>query len=222
MQLKRTNKTTVIYIVAAVVLLVAIGAAGLFAKKYYDLKANPNQASQEDTKKITDKVGKLYQLPKDETPILGKVKDKEKLKDQAFFKDSQNGDDLLIYQKARVAVIYRDGENKLINVGPIAIDAANNQNGQTAAATVKVLNGGGRTGAAADATKKIGEVAGLKVDGQPGEAKTKVQKTVVVDVNGNKAEAAKQLAEKVGGSVGSLPAGESKPSTDLLVIVGAQ
>lgn len=124
MQVKRDKKSLFAFIAIAVLVVALLGVAGYFAKSYYDLRANPNQANEQETKRLTAAVGQLYQLPKDEEPIVGKIQDKEKLKDQPFFKASQNGDDILIYQKAKLAIIYRAKENKLINVGPIAIDAA--------------------------------------------------------------------------------------------------
>lgn len=133
MQVQRDRKTTITFVIVALVVLIALGAAGFFAKQYYDLRANPNQAAEADTERLTSAVGKLYQLPKDEKPIVGKVQDKEKLKDQPFFKNARNGDDILIYQKSKVAIVYRAEEDKLINVGPIAIDAAK-QGGDDAAA----------------------------------------------------------------------------------------
>lgn len=120
----RSKSTYVLIIVGVIVLVGLAGVAGFFAKNYFDLKANPQQAADSEVKRLTDAVGKLYQLPADETPIVGKVKDKEKLKDQPFFKNAQNNDDLLIYQKAKIAIVYRDTESKLINVGPIALDSA--------------------------------------------------------------------------------------------------
>ena len=60
-------------------------------------------------------------VPADETPTLASVTDKTKLKDQPFFKDAENGDQILIFPQAKKAIIYRESTNKLINVGPIAI-----------------------------------------------------------------------------------------------------
>lgn len=218
---KMNKNNRVIYIVLIIVVLLAVGTAGYFAKKYFDLKANPNQASQEETARLTEAVGKLYELPKDETPIVGKVQDKEKLKDQPFFKNAQNGDDILIYQKAKVAIIYRAKENKLINVGPIAIDAAAQQ-GQTSA-TVQVFNATSKTGAADAILKSVNEIAGLQVSQSISDAKNKnTSQNIIVDVNGTKGELAKQIAEKLGGTVGSLPAGEAKPTVDIAVFVGAK
>ncbi len=85
MQLQRNRKTTIILVIVALIMLIALGVAGFFAKQYYDLRANPGQASEAETTRLTKAVGKLYQLPADEKPIIGKVQDKEKLKDQAFF-----------------------------------------------------------------------------------------------------------------------------------------
>ena len=121
---QRNRKNTIIKIAVALVVLIAFGTAGYFAKSYYSLRSHPGSAAEDDTKRLVSAVGKLYQLPSDETPIAGKVRDKEKLKDQPFFQKAENNDDILIYQKAKVAIIYRAGENRLINVGPIAINAA--------------------------------------------------------------------------------------------------
>jgi hypothetical protein len=118
------NKRIYMQIVIVALLLVMAATAGYFAKSYYDLRANPDKAAEAETKQLTEAVGKLYQLPSDETPIIGKVKDKEKLKDQPFFKNAQNDDDIFIYQKSKIAIIYRASENKLINVGPVAMDSA--------------------------------------------------------------------------------------------------
>jgi len=122
MQLQK-NRTKYIWIAFIITALVLIGVAGYFAKSYFDLRANPSQVAENETKQLTSAVGKLYQLPSDETPIVGKVNDRDKLKEQPFFKSAQNNDDILIYQKAKIAIIYRAAENKIINVGPIAIDS---------------------------------------------------------------------------------------------------
>jgi hypothetical protein len=109
-------------IIGAVVLVAALGAAGYFYWQYTTLKANPQTVASEKTTRISDKVAKLYALP-DETPTIAEISDKEKLKDQAFFNNSQNGDFLLIFPNSKLAIIYREVENKLINVGPISLNS---------------------------------------------------------------------------------------------------
>lgn len=104
-----------------IVIIVALAAtAGYFFWQYSNLKANPDAAAQETTQRLVGEVSKLYAVP-DETPTVAQINDKEKLKEQPFFQNTQNGDYLLIFTKAKLAVLFREKENKLINVGPIAI-----------------------------------------------------------------------------------------------------
>lgn len=100
------------------------GAAGYMYLEYTALRDNPNASQEAATNKaneMKDKVSKLINVPADETPTLATVSDKEKLKDQAFFENAENGDTILLFPQAKKAYIYRENENKLINVGPIAI-----------------------------------------------------------------------------------------------------
>lgn len=125
---RTSNKKTVVAFAALAVLIVGLlGTAGFFAKEYYDLRANPTQAKEQEREKLVNQVGQLYSLPQGEQPIVGEVKDVKKLDEQPFFKNAKNGDKILIYQEARLAIVYRQAKNKLINVGPIAIDANSQQ-----------------------------------------------------------------------------------------------
>jgi len=108
-------------LILILLLLLALGTAGFFYKQYTDVKNNPNALAAAETESLVKKVGVLIMLPKDETPTIATVNDKEKLKDQPFFKDANIDDKLLIYTNAKQAIIYRPSENKVINVGPIAI-----------------------------------------------------------------------------------------------------
>ena len=110
-----------LFIIFGIIIVLLIAAAGFFYWQYNKLKTNPNSVSQEMTQQVTDKVAKLYALPTDEKPTVAQVKDKEKLKDQPFFKNAQNEDYILIYTNTKMALLYREKENKLINVGPIAL-----------------------------------------------------------------------------------------------------
>lgn len=72
--------------------------------------------SQEEAGKIVALVESLMQLPKNENPTIATVSNKEKLKDQPFFNNAQNGDKVLIYTKAKKAILYRPSINKIIEV----------------------------------------------------------------------------------------------------------
>lgn len=115
-------KKALLPLLIAFVLLVAGGVSFVFYTKYKEVKDNPQIVAQQEVDYLTNKVSKLMKLPDDEQPTIATVQDKEKLKEQPFFKDADNGDKLLIYTKAQKAIIYRDKTNTLINVGPIALD----------------------------------------------------------------------------------------------------
>lgn len=169
------------------------------------------------TKRIIDKVSKLYSLPTDEQPTLAQVKDLKKLEGQPFFAKAAEGDYILIYANSKMALLYRESENKLVNVGPITIQE------QQAKAKVKVVNGTAQAArpaaVASQITAKLGEK--VTVDGTYENAKTKnITKTTVVDISGTQTALAQEIATAIGGQVGTLPAGETKPSADILVIAG--
>lgn len=111
-----------ILIIVSVLIFVALAAiAGYYFWQYMRLKNDPTLATQETTSRLKSEVGRLYALPTDEDPTVAQIQDKEKLKDQTFFNKAQNGDYILIYTKAKLALLYREKENKLINVGPVTI-----------------------------------------------------------------------------------------------------
>lgn len=119
---KKTKKV-VLYILLIALVLASVAAAGYYYSRYQDIKANPQQVTIDETKAIVQKVGKLIKLPAKEQPTLATVLDKEKLKDQAFFNDAENGDKILIYTEAKKAVIYREKDNMVVNVGPILLNS---------------------------------------------------------------------------------------------------
>lgn len=111
----------------SLIVIAILGAGGsyYFYQKYNTLKANPNLEVQKETQSFVTAVGKLMELPKDETPTIATISDKEKLKDQPFFKAVENGDVLLAYTKAQKAILYRPTTNKIIEVAPINLNENN-------------------------------------------------------------------------------------------------
>lgn len=215
---KRKTMRKRILVLANVLLIAGLaGFGGYYFKKYQDITKNPpssEQAQKEETQKIVEKVSRLYgSLPKDEEPTVAKVQDKEKLKDQPFFDKAEKDDITLIYPNAKLAILYRPSTNQLINVSSVSI-----QNNKS---TVKVV---GDTAKRADVQRILKETYANDVTVN-GESDSKVAPPAgitVVDLTGQKGDAAKKLAEGLKGQVGNLPEGEDKPAgVDILVIVGA-
>lgn len=130
-------------ILSIFVLLVVAGSAGTsyyFYTKYQAAQQalnNPELAAQDEVQQITNKLGKLIELPQDEEPSVATVLDHEKLKDQQFFTSAQDGDKVVIYTKAMKAILYRPSDNKIIEVAPIQItqpeEGSNNPTGDESA-----------------------------------------------------------------------------------------
>lgn len=111
-------------IVVYIVILLIVIAGGYFGYKAWQAKQNTPeaQAAKLEAQKnaIINKIKQLTVLP-EEDPVLFTVNDANLLKSQqAFFKDSENGDVLLVFQKGGKALIYRESQNKIVNSGPVS------------------------------------------------------------------------------------------------------
>lgn len=113
-----------ILVIILVLLLIAGGAGGTYYYygKYQEANNklnNPEQTAQAEVTKLVGEIGMIMELPEDEQPTVATVLDKDKLKDQGFFVKAENGDKVVIYSKARKAILYRQSSKKIIEVAPI-------------------------------------------------------------------------------------------------------
>lgn len=116
------------------------------------------EQAQKELTAIVDSVGKIMVLPKDETPQVAIIQDVEALKKtQDFFNEAQNGDKILVYAKARKAIIYREETNQIVNValniGPVT-DETNSAPVQQQATTTNRATTTPSTPAANDADEQ--------------------------------------------------------------------
>ncbi len=110
-------------LIGAVALIVVFaGIAGFSLWKWQSLKADPKVSAQETSSRIIKKAGEIYELPSGEEPTVALIQDKTKLKNQSFFGKAKNGDYVLMYTKSKLALLYREKDNRIINAGPISID----------------------------------------------------------------------------------------------------
>ena len=117
LSLPKNNLITVLTAVS----IIASGSALYFYGEYRNLHQNPNQVSQDESKKLLASVGELIILPQDETPTIATVSDPEKVKNQPFFVNAKLGDKVLIYTNAKKAILYNPESNKIVEVAPINI-----------------------------------------------------------------------------------------------------
>jgi LytR cell envelope-related transcriptional attenuator len=221
-----TSRSLTVLIAFAFLLVVAIGFAVYFFLQYQSSEFQLKQSSQaNEQKQLIEEVGKLIILPKDEQPNIATVSDIGKLKNQPFFANARDGDKVLIYTKAKEAILYDPFVNRIVQVGPISLTQASSTPVSVptpAPVRVAVYNGTTIVGYAASVSaqleKKLPNVTVvLKTDAQ----KSSYTKTIVVDLTGKNATQAASLAKELDGKVSALPHGEIKPvNTDLLVILG--
>jgi hypothetical protein len=115
-----SNRRWIILGVAATA--VSLGAVGLLVWHH----SKTELSGYSELKRVQTEVSRHYLLPSNEVPALATVTDKAKLT-TAFFQGSENGDKILIYQKNHFAIIYRPRIDRVVNVGPVQIDAPSKQ-----------------------------------------------------------------------------------------------
>lgn len=136
---KPTRKQLVVIVSVATVLIAAISSAAFFFAKYNSLKQASSSNSQDLQERISKKVAMHFEAP-NETPTIAQINNQSQLQKQQgeFFNNAQNGDYLVIYPKKQIAVIYREGTDRIINTGPIDLQSQNN--GSSDASTQGVSN----------------------------------------------------------------------------------
>ena len=120
------TKYKIIIGVAAIVVLAAAPSVYFF-RKYQAAQLrlnNPTESAKQDAASTIASVARFMLLPEGEEPTVMQVTDVSKLKDQPFFANAQNGDKVIIYTKAKKAILYRVESNMIIDVAPVNIGSA--------------------------------------------------------------------------------------------------
>ena len=115
------NAKRFVPLILFLLLVASVAGNAILYKKLRVLKQNPQMLAQEENKALVAKVGQLIVLPEGEEPTVATVNEPEKLKDQPFFANAKQGDKVLIYTKAKKAILYRTAENKIVEVAPVNI-----------------------------------------------------------------------------------------------------
>lgn len=224
------KKIGVILVVLIIAVIIVIGGFWFFNKQ--KISSAP-QTSEAEIQDIVAKVGKLMNLPSDETPAIATVSDVTKLDDQDFFKNAKNGDKVLAYSKNKKAIIFRPSENKIIEVafynppvGDKSQASGSAQQEVTKAPTglvnvnIVIYNGTKTAGLAKSKGNEIVSTFSEAKIVSTGNAAGDFKETLVIDLTGKNKIFAETLANNIKGKVGKLPNGEEKPEADILVILG--
>ena len=110
--MKKPKKLAKIFLYIANVLIIAgLGfTSAFFYLKWQDTK-NTNLSTDQRIAKYENEIKSSYNLPVGEKPTLADVNNADDLKkdeqNKDFFKDTENGDVLLIYTNSKSGVLYR-------------------------------------------------------------------------------------------------------------------
>ena len=223
----------VFYPLIFVIVAIALISSFYFYSKYQQaqkLLNNPSQASKEEVQALIGKIGSLIVLPSGEIPTVATVSDKNKLADQPFFKNAEDGDKVLLYPQAQKAILYRPSVNKIIEVAPVNLNALNtqqlaNQSAKAVSPTpvvvkVLILNGTARVGLTNVAEAKLKEkITSIQISDKDNASKKDYAKTLVSFSSDSQRTSAAQIASILGGEVAPLPEGEPK-TNDIVIILG--
>lgn len=172
-------------------------------------------SNDEKNKRTAAKVAKLIDLPKDETPVVYVVKDKDKLTNtkaaKEFFDKAKNDDVVLAYAKADLAVIYRPSTNVIVKTDTYQKFAI-----ASSPITIAIIaNSDQQQNLANQLESKFGNIQIVSKE----TPKVLNGQSYVVDLTGSNAKTAQDLATQLGLQVGSLPEGETKPGGALFAVV---
>lgn len=122
----RANIGLKVGVAIGLVIILALGVVVTLQFAQLQSLRDPAVASSQlaaDNQALIDEVGAIYLLPEEEATIAT-IDDAEKLSEQAFFARAQDGDRMLIFAGAQLAILYRPSAGQIVNAGPLVLNAA--------------------------------------------------------------------------------------------------
>jgi hypothetical protein len=204
----RVRTTKRVLMILNIVALVGLTTSTtvLFLKNK-DLNEQVGLTSEEQNKRLVAEINEVYDLP-DEEPVVAKVTDADEFKKQyAVFDNAQVGDYLLFFRKARLNVLYRQSDKKVVKTADVVVPI-----------TVELIGSEAAMSAAEEALKEFGNqitVVKTKTDG--------ITQSFVFDVDQDQKEETDSVAKQLSYEVGTtLPAGFTPGAqTEIVVAVSS-
>lgn len=204
----RVRTTKRVLMILNIVALVGLTTSTtvLFLKNK-DLNEQVGLTSEEQNKRLVAEINEVYDLP-DEEPVVAKVTDADEFKKQyAVFDNAQVGDYLLFFRKARLNVLYRQSDKKVVKTADVVVPI-----------TVELIGSEAAMSAAEEALKEFGNqitVVKTKTDG--------ITQSFVFDVDQDQKEETDSVAKQLSYEVGTtLPTGFTPGAqTEIVVAVSS-
>jgi len=233
MKLGVVKKIPFTFLFLGVLFAFALVPSVYYFTKYQDVSRKLAGAKKDDVGELVKRLSAHILLPEGETPTIMTVTDKEKLSGQAFFSHADNGDKVLIYEKAKKAFLYDLDRDLVLEVGPVTFGVTPTPAAAAPVATVSAtpdtsplrvyLYNGTRVVGLTNTYEKTLKKAfpdAIIVD-RDNAASNAYEESVIVDLTGSNTSQAAQVAKTLGLTVSPLPAGEEASSAaDFLIILG--
>lgn len=216
---------------SVIIVLIILAALSYYsyhqAQKRIEVLSNPELNSEyvlKERDRVRDRVAKLMLLPEGVDPDLAIVQDVEMLrKEQPFFRNAEDGDQVLIYPDR--AIIYRESDDVIINISPVSTDPVDevaddlvDETDEDLSVIVEIRNGSGIAGAAGALRDELGGSYEILSVGDAD--RSSYDTTLIVNMNGLDVTA---LAADLGADVvDTLPEGEERSSADIVIILGRE
>ena len=210
-------KKIVLWSAIFLIVISSLATAVYFYWMYQKLKNSSQATATNEVKTITQTISRFMDLPVGEMPSLATITDEKKLKDQEFFKKAKNGDKVLIYANARKAILYRPSSGRVIEFAPLAVEA--NAKPIATQIPVALYNGSSKIGLTNTTETKLKTLTELSVIAKENAKKKDYKNTLVIDLTGSNTDLVQKIATLLNGEVSTLPNGEKKPESEILIIV---
>jgi hypothetical protein len=202
----KTTTGKKVLIIANVLLL--IGLAGFSAYLFMENKDLNDQitlTTEEKNARLIEEINEVFDLPEEE-PVVAVVTDPEEFKKQySAFDNAESGDYLLFYRKARLNVLYRSSEKRVVKTATVTVPIS-----------VELVGTETAIAAAEEKLSAFGDQITIikKVDDS-------VKQAFVFDVDNDQAEQLKSIGELLGYEVGSTLPASIVPSdqTEIIIVV---
>lgn len=185
------------------VLLGLSGATGYLFMQNKDLRDQASLTTEEKNKRLVEEINKVYDLP-DETPVVAIVTDPGEFKKQyTAFTDAQSGDYLLFFRKARLNVLYRQAEKKVVKTANVNVPI-----------TVEIVGSQAATDAAEKKMADFGNQVTIKKTVLDG-----IVSDFVFDVDADQKAETESIAKQLGYEVGAALPSTITPGTETEILI---
>ncbi|PIT88656.1 MAG: hypothetical protein COU29_02705 [Candidatus Magasanikbacteria bacterium CG10_big_fil_rev_8_21_14_0_10_36_32] len=176
------------------------------------------QVIQKETGNLLERLGRHMFLPVDEKPVVASIVDAKVLaQSNAFYKNAQNGDKIIVYVNSQLAIIYNPIADKIVNVGPLIDEEVIQE-----VLVVEIRNGTKISGLAEKLSGQLKIDSSFDVLSISYAEKRNYQKNILIDLSGgSKKDLIKKLESILGVSaVTTTPVGEKNSKAEAVIILG--